>query len=43
METINNIELSDENIYPDEMVLRSILDSSYDVYVDYLNYFINTK
>jgi hypothetical protein len=32
METINNIELRDENIYPDEKVLRTLLEKSYDSY-----------
>lgn len=32
METINNIELSDENIYPDEQVLKSVLGASYGAY-----------
>ena len=32
METINNIELRDEKIYPDEKVLRTILGKSYDPY-----------
>jgi hypothetical protein len=32
METINNIELRDEHIYPDEQVLRTILGRSYDSY-----------
>ena len=39
METINNIELRDENIYPDEMVLRSILDQSYEAYTNLLELF----
>jgi hypothetical protein len=32
METINNIELRDESIYPDEKVLRSVLGKSYESY-----------
>ena len=32
METINNIELADESIYPDEHVLRGVLGESYDAY-----------
>lgn len=32
METINNIELNDESIYPDEQVLRNILGKSYNAY-----------
>jgi hypothetical protein len=39
METINKIELSDENIYPDETVLRSILGQSYEIYMDLLDLF----
>ena len=37
METINNIELRDENIYPDEKVLEKILGESYDAYCSLLN------
>lgn len=32
METINNIELKDESVYPDEQVLKSILGKSYNAY-----------
>ncbi len=32
METINNIELRDESIYPDENVLQSVLGKSYELY-----------
>lgn len=32
METINNIELNDESIYPDEQVLKKILGKSYNPY-----------
>ncbi len=32
METINNIELRDESIYPNEIVLQAILDKSYSSY-----------
>ena len=39
METINNIELRDENVYPDEKVLRAILDKSYDSYTLLLELF----
>jgi hypothetical protein len=39
VETINNIELKDENIYPDETVLRSVIDKAYDVYARLLEYF----
>lgn len=36
METINNIELRDENIYPDELVLSNILGDSFPAYKDLL-------
>ena len=36
METINNIELKDESVYPDEGVLKSVLGKSYRVYCDLL-------
>lgn len=39
METINKIELRDENVYPDEKVLRSILDKSFDSYTLLLELF----
>lgn len=39
METINNIELRDESIYPDEIVLRRILGQSYDAYQNLLELF----
>ncbi len=39
METINNIELRDKEIYPDESVLRSILGESYAAYVELLELF----
>jgi hypothetical protein len=39
METINNIELRDENIYPDEKVLRKVLNISYESYVLLLDLF----
>jgi len=34
MEQINNIELADENIYPDESVLQKVLGASYPSYCD---------
>ena len=37
METIDNIELRDEKIYPDQKVLRSVLGKSYEVYKDLLD------
>lgn len=39
METINNIELRDENVYPDGKVLQKILDISYEFYVMLLDLF----
>ena len=39
METINNKELRDENIFPDEKVLRSILGRSYKAYTKLLKLF----
>lgn len=36
METINNIELRDENIYPDDMVLSNILGDSFAAYQELL-------
>ncbi|MBI9105171.1 MAG: DUF3788 family protein [Spirochaetales bacterium] len=41
METINKIELRDENIYPDENVLCKILDESYESYTKLLELFGN--
>ncbi len=32
METINNLGLKDENIYPDETILKSVLGNSYKFY-----------
>lgn len=32
METVNRIELTDESTYPDEVVLRAVLEESYDSY-----------
>jgi hypothetical protein len=39
VETINNIELKDENVYPDETVLRSVLDKAYNTYAKLLEFF----
>lgn len=39
METINNIELGDENIYPDESVLQGVLGESYGAYLELLALF----
>ena len=41
METINNIELRDETVYPNEKVLRSTLENSFDSYVLLLELFKN--
>lgn len=37
METINNIELADESIYPDEQVLKAVLGKSYQSYCELLD------
>lgn len=37
METINTIELTDESVYPDEQVLRSVLGKSYNAYCKLLS------
>lgn len=39
METINTIELRDEQIYPDKQVLASIIDDSYPAYSKLLEIF----
>ena len=39
METVNNIELSDESVYPDETVLRGVLGGSYKAYCAILELF----
>jgi len=39
METINNIELRDGNVYPDEKVLRKVLNEGYDSYAMLLDLF----
>ena len=39
MDTINNIELRDEHVYPDDQVLRSVLGPSFTVYKSLLNLF----
>jgi hypothetical protein len=36
MEQVNAIELKDENVYPDENVLKTVLGKSYSVYTDLL-------
>lgn len=37
MDTINNIELRDESVYPDETVLKDALGQSYEAYIDLLS------
>jgi lipopolysaccharide biosynthesis glycosyltransferase len=39
METINDIELGDENIYPDDQVLEKILGTSFEAYLKLLELF----
>ena len=39
METINNIELKDESVYPDDDVLMKILGKTYNVYSRLLEYY----
>ena len=37
MDTINKLELKDENIYPDDTVLSSVLGDAYAVYLKLMN------
>ena len=39
METINNKQLTDENTYPDESVLKKVLGKSYNAYLDLIKLF----
>lgn len=39
METINNKELRDENVYPSKMVLKTVLGRSYNAYLALLELF----
>jgi len=39
VETINNVELKDENIFPDEEVLQKILGKSHEAYTSLLDLF----
>lgn len=39
METINTIELSDKNIFPDESVLKKVLGRSFNAYLELLKLF----
>ena len=43
METKNNIELTDENIFPDESVLKKVLGKSYDAFLDLLKLYDNNE
>lgn len=40
METINTIELADESVYPDNNVLKRVLNSSYPAYCELLELFL---
>lgn len=39
METMNNIQLNDESVFPDEQVLKTTLGESYDAYCELLKLF----
>lgn len=39
METTNDLQLKDENIYPDDSVLKQVLGQSFDAYRDLLELF----
>jgi len=41
METVNNIELNDESVFPDETVLEAILGKSYNSYCELLKLYDN--
>lgn len=43
METINNIELKDENIYPDDKVLQDVLGDSYKAFTKLLKLYENNE
>ena len=43
METINTVELTDENIFPDESVLKKILGRSYNAYLELLKLYDNNN
>jgi len=43
METINTIELNNENIYPDDSVLKSVLGEAYSAYTELLKMFTNNE
>ena len=42
METINTIELTDENVYPDENVLKKILSRAFNAYLELLKLYENS-
>ena len=41
METVNKIELNDENIFPDEDILKNVLGESYSAYLELIQLFGN--
>ena len=43
MESINNIELTDENTFPDESVLKKVLGRSYNAYLDLIKLYDNNE
>lgn len=43
METINQVELKDENIYPDEKVLQRVLGKLYETYLQLLKLYDNNE
>jgi len=43
METINRIELTDENTYPDDSVLKKALGKSYSAYLELIKLFGNNE
>jgi hypothetical protein len=43
METINNLELRDESVYPNEEVLKAILGKSYNAYCELLKLYYDNE
>lgn len=43
METINTIELKDESVYPDENVLKGVLEEAYPAYLELLKLYASKK
>src|SRR5574344_1490165 len=39
METINTLELTDESVYPDEKILKGVLENSFSAYSELLQLF----